>query len=150
MVDSNILLDKTDVSLSEVFNTASMSSAPSQVTTGVVISADGTSTPPTDQNQIEFDHNIARSNMHSLLQQGQDAVTYALEVAKQSESPRAFEVVGNLMKNLADMNGQLIDLHAKKTSVSKPSETTKVVNNSIVFQGSTSELSKMIQNMRKD
>jgi hypothetical protein len=88
------------------------------------------------------------------MQQGQDALHYALELAKQSDSPRAFEVVGSLMKNLSDMNLQLLDTHEKKAKLSSKKEETpgpqKVVNNSIVFQGSTTELNKMLENMRKE
>jgi hypothetical protein len=107
--------------------------------------------------QVEADHAFARNNMYSLLQQGQEALHYALSVAKQSESPRAFEVVGSMMKNLADMSSQLLDLHEKKTAALSKQRVpnagdspTKVVNNSIVFSGSTSELSKMLNDMRKE
>jgi hypothetical protein len=92
--------------------------------------------------------------MYSLLQQGQDALQYALELAKGSDSPRAFEVVGTLMKNLSDMNLQLLDTHEKKQKISgKKTEEPgpqKVVNNSIVFQGSTKDLYNMLQNMKKE
>ena len=81
---------------------------------------------------------------------GQEALNAALEVAKQSEHPRAFEVVGNLMKQLADVNQQLMDLHQQKAKLDAPSKEggAKVTNNAI-FVGSTSELNKLIQNMTK-
>ena len=65
-------------------------------------------------NKIDSDYNTARENLLELLTTGQNALMHSLEVAKQSEHPRAFEVVGNLMKQLADVNQQLMDLHAQK------------------------------------
>lgn len=109
----------------------------------------------TEKELVDADANHVRSNMYSLLQQGQDALIYALELAKQSDSPRAFEVVGTLMKNLSDMNLQLLDTHEKRQKLSAPKKEEaggpqKVVNNSIVFQGSTKDLYQMLQTMKKD
>lgn len=100
---------------------------------------------------LEQDYETTRSNLHSILNQGQDALFHALEVAKQSEHPRAFEVVGGLMKHLSDINTQLLDLHKKKQSIEAPTKQAQganVTNNSI-FVGSTSELSKMLNDLRK-
>lgn len=102
------------------------------------------------QNNADSDYEASRMNLHSLLAQGQDALMHALEVAKQSEHPRAFEVVGGLMKNLADINHQLLDLSEKRQKlaqkIEKESAPTSVTNNAI-FVGSTTELNKMIKNM---
>jgi hypothetical protein len=100
---------------------------------------------------LEQDYETTRSNLHSILNQGQDALYHALEVAKQSEHPRAFEVVGGLMKHLSDINTQLLDLHKKKQVIEAPmkqAQSANVTNNSI-FVGSTSELSKMLNDLRK-
>lgn len=100
---------------------------------------------------LEHDYETTRSNLHSILNQGQDALYHALEVAKQSEHPRAFEVVGGLMKHLSDINTQLLDLHKKKQVIEAPTKQAQganVTNNSI-FVGSTSELSKMLNDLRK-
>jgi hypothetical protein len=107
------------------------------------------------EDNIETDYDISRSNLHKLLNQGQDALYAALEIAKQSEHPRAFEVVGNLMKQLADINEQLLKLSEKKVKLDLPKPTEagtpskQVTNNNAIFVGSTSELSKLIQNMNK-
>jgi hypothetical protein len=100
---------------------------------------------------IEDDYEITRSHIRMLLVQGQEALNSALEVAKQSEHPRAFEVVGNLMKQLADVNQQLMDLHQQKAKLDAPKESAKkeVTNNNAIFVGSTSELNKLIKNMTK-
>lgn len=99
---------------------------------------------------LESDFETTRSNLHSILQQGQDALYHALEVAKQSEHPRAFEVVGGLVKHLSDVNAQLLDLHKRKQSIEAPSKKeAAVTNNNAIFVGSTSELSKMLNDLRK-
>lgn len=99
---------------------------------------------------FERDFETTRSNLHSLLQQGQDALFHALSVAKQSEHPRAFEVVGGLVKHLSDINAQLLDLHKKKNSIEAPTKKeTAITNNNAIFVGSTSELSKMLNDLRK-
>ena len=134
---------KIDDRLSEVFDLEPATSVP------LVIDA---VTPLQVSDKIESDYDKSRNNLHDLLLKGQDALTYALDVAKQSEHPRAFEVVGNLMKQLADVNQQLLDIHQQKQKLDAPSkaEAAKTVtNNNAIFVGSTSELSKMIKNMAK-
>ena len=94
---------------------------------------------------------MTRNNLRILLQQGQEALQKSLDVAMQSEHPRAFEVVGNLMKQLADINQQLLDLHQQKQKLDEPSkaEKAKQVTNNAIFVGSTAELNKLIKNMAK-
>lgn len=101
-------------------------------------------------NKIEDDYDHARNNLRLLLLDGQAALQTALAVAQQSEHPRAIEVVGNLMKQLADINQQLLDLHQQKQKLDTPKEGKKeITNNNAIFVGSTAELSKMIKNMTK-
>ena len=143
---------KIDESLSDVFDLE-----PMEVKTGELITSAGEVIVP-DQpkdEKIEHDYDKTRGNLHSLLAQGQEALYHALEVAKSSEHPRAFEVVGNLMKQLSDVNAQLLDLHEKKQKLDLPKtkqeEATgkQVTNNNAIFVGSTADLNKMIQNMNK-
>jgi hypothetical protein len=71
-------------------------------------------------------------------------------VAKSSEHPRAFEVVGGLMKQLADINQQLMDVHQQKKKLEEPtkgSATKEVTTNNAIFVGSTADLNKMIKKM---
>jgi hypothetical protein len=130
-----------DKQLSEIFDVDS--SDKKEVSTTQVI--------PSSDNVVETDYEAARNNLHLLLFQGQDALMGALEVAKQSEHPRAFEVVGNLMKQLADVNQQLLALHQQKQKLDEPKGDAKkqVTNNNAIFVGSTSELNKMLQDMTK-
>lgn len=102
----------------------------------------------------DFDYETSRGNLHGLLYQGQEALFHALEVAKQSEHPRAFEVVGNLIKQIADINHQLMDLSDKRQKMQErskePDSGTTITNNTAYFVGSTAELNKMLNDMNKE
>ena len=135
---------KIDDSLSEVFDVKPITQTEVIDTDGVIVSQ--------SNNKIEDDYDVTRNNLRILLQQGQEALQKSLDVAMQSEHPRAFEVVGNLMKQLADINQQLLDLHQQKQKLDEPSKAEKakqVTNNNAIFVGSTAELNKLIKNMAK-
>ena len=134
---------KINDSLSEVFDVKTMTPTEVIDTDGVIVSQ--------SNNKIEDDYDVTRNNLRILLQQGQEALQKSLDVAMQSEHPRAFEVVGNLMKQLADINQQLLDLHQQKQKLDEPSkvEKAKQVTNNAIFVGSTAELNKLIKNMSK-
>jgi uncharacterized membrane protein len=134
---------KIDDSLSEAFEVKPMTPTEVIDTDGVIVSQ--------SNNKIEDDYEVTRNNLRILLQQGQEALQKSLDVAMQSEHPRAFEVVGNLMKQLADINQQLLDLHQQKQKLDEPSkaEKAKQVTNNAIFVGSTAELNKLIKNMAK-
>lgn len=105
-----------------------------------------------DTDKIEYDYKTTRSNLHSLLMTGQEALNRALEIADSSENPRAFEVVGNLMKQLADINQQLLDLHNQKQkldTVHQKDAPTQNITNNAVFVGSTTELSKYLNTINE-
>lgn len=138
-------------SLDDVFNIA-----PVETINGEIITKEGEVILPHQigaDEKIEYDYDKTRDNLHTLLTQGQDALVHALEIAKSSEHPRAFEVVGGLMKQLADVNHQLLDLSEKRQKLldkSKADEPSKqVTNNNAIFVGSTAELNKMLHNMTK-
>ena len=136
---------KIDDNLSDVFNMTPVD----KVTTDLVITEDGEIIENQEQ-KVESDYDRTRNNLHSLLAQGQVALNHAITVAKQSEHPRAFEVVGNLMKQIADINTQLMDLHQQKQKLDAPAKgESKVTNNNAIFVGSTSELNKLIDKMSK-
>jgi hypothetical protein len=140
---------KIDDRLSDVFNVEAIAA---QANSNVkVIDAETGEIVQSSADKIESDYEKSRGNLHDLLATGKSALEHALEVAKQSEHPRAFEVVGNLMKQLADVNQQLMDLHQQKAKLDAPSkdESNKKVTNNAIFVGSTAELTKMIKNMQK-
>ena len=98
-------------------------------------------------NQIDADAEFARNNMRELISNGNKALTNLATVANQSESPRAYEVLATMMKNLAEMNKDLLALQkTKKELAPQSSESSKGVNiDKAVFVGSTTELLKMIK-----
>jgi predicted house-cleaning noncanonical NTP pyrophosphatase (MazG superfamily) len=135
---------RIDDSLSEVFDVQTSPKTEVITQDGEIIS--------TSSQKIESDYDTTRNNLLILLQQGQEALQKSLDVAMQSEHPRAFEVVGNLMKQLAEVNQQLMDLHQQKQKLDEPSKAEKakqVTNNNAIFVGSTAELNKLIKNMSK-
>jgi hypothetical protein len=135
---------RIDDSLSEVFDVQTSPKTEVITQDGEIIS--------TASQKIESDYDTTRNNLRILLQQGQEALQKSLDVAMQSEHPRAFEVVGNLMKQLAEVNQQLMDLHQQKQKLDEPSKAEKakqVTNNNAIFVGSTAELNKLIKNMAK-
>jgi len=95
---------------------------------------------------LDSDFATARNNLHQIINQGSDALEEALIVAKTSEHPRAFEVVGQLIKTLVDANKDLLDIQKKLKELKRVDEkdpTPQTSNNSI-FVGSTSELQQLI------
>lgn len=138
---------KIDESLSEVFDVE-----PIEPQSGEIITVNNeVILPPSN---VDQDFETTRGNLYGLLQNGQDALLNALSVAKQSEHPRAFEVVGNLMKQLADINEQLLKLHERKLKIQAPlkkeeEQKKNITNNNAIFVGSTAELNKMLHNMTK-
>ena len=97
-------------------------------------------------NQIDADAEFARTNMRSLIDNGNRALTELASVANQSESPRAYEVLATMMKNLAEMNKDLLELQKRKKELAPQSESSKGVNvDKAIFVGSTNELLKMIK-----
>lgn len=109
-------------------------------------------TPFDGDGTIKADADYAKQNIRELLETGKETLLEMIDVAKNSESPRAYEVVATLMKQLADMNSQLLDLHQKEQAAT-PREQTPTsltqVNNPTFFVGTTMELSKAIEGLKK-
>ena len=104
--------------------------------------------PKTDGKDDDIDYNYARENYYNLIERNQDAIEEMLEIAKQSEHPRAFEVVGQLIKSGLDANKELMTLHKtkKELSIEKGGSTTNV--NNAVFVGSPADLQKLLKAKR--
>ena len=101
---------------------------------------------------ITKDYEYSRAQLYSLVEKGQEAVDGALDVAQQSDSARAYEVAGQLIKHVADTADKLVDLQKKMKDIDEVNikqNTTNVTNNSL-FVGSTSELQKMLKKMNKE
>jgi hypothetical protein len=98
------------------------------------------------QSQIDKDYEYTRGNLYSLVEKGQEAINGILELAQESDSPRAYEVAGQLIKNVGDVTDKLLDLQKKMKDIHKEDKggPTTVTNNA-VFVGSTSELQKFLK-----
>ena len=92
----------------------------------------------------DIDYNYARENYYNLIERNQDAVEEMLEIAKQSEHARSFEVVGQLIKAGLDANEALMKLHKTKKELSIEKGPSQVTNQA-VFVGSTAELQKLLK-----
>ena len=98
------------------------------------------------KDDIEKDYEYTRGNLYSIIEKGQEAINGILELAQESEMPRAYEVAGQLIKSVSDATDKLMDLQKKLKDVE---EETKVkgpntVNNAL-FVGSTAELQKLLK-----
>jgi hypothetical protein len=90
------------------------------------------------------DYEYTRSQLYSLIEKGQEAVNGILTVATDTEHPRAYEVAGQLIKNVADITDKLIDLQKKMKDLDDKYHGPKNVTNAL-FVGSTAELSKFLK-----
>ena len=99
--------------------------------------------PSKEGSQSERDLEYSRENLYHLIERGRDALEGILDLANQSQSPRAYEVAGQLIKTVTDTNRDLIDLQKKaKDLVDKGQDPRTVTNN--LFVGNTAELTKLI------
>ena len=90
------------------------------------------------------DIELAKKNIENIIQLGDDSVKEMVEIAKQSESPRAFEVVSTLMKTLLDANKDYVEMSTKKRYAKEEKQAeTQVTNNNLIV--STADLLKMIK-----
>jgi len=101
-----------------------------------------------EEANIDDDYEYARNNLKGLIESGKSAMENIVFLAKEGESPRAYEVVGQLIKTLADTNKDLLDL-GKKAREAKGKDTAQqsqnIVTNNSLFVGSTAELQKLIK-----
>ena len=101
----------------------------------------------------DTDFQYARENMYHIIERGRDAMDELLEIAKAEESPRAFEVFGQLLKNMTDSQEKLMELHQKKQKMESDGdrqEVTRAQNvTNALFVGSTAELLKLVKKEAK-
>ena len=103
------------------------------------------------KNDIEKDYEYTRGNLYSIIEKGQEAINGILELAQDSEMPRAYEVAGQLIKSVSDATDKLMDLQKKVKDVNEdsPQKGPSTVNNAL-FVGSTAELAKLLKNGAKE
>jgi hypothetical protein len=95
--------------------------------------------------QIQKDYDYTRGNLYSLVEKGQEAINGILELAQESDSPRAYEVAGQLIKSVADTTDKLIDLQKKMKDLKDTTQKGPTNVTNALFIGSTTELSKLLK-----
>ena len=100
---------------------------------------------------IKKDYDYTRGNLYSIIEKGQEAINVILELAQESEMPRAYEVAGQLIKNVADATDKLMDLQKKLKDVEEEKQSRGPSNvTNALFVGSTAELAKLLKSERKE
>lgn len=101
--------------------------------------------PKEDNEDLENDYKYQRENFYNLVEKGTDAIEGILEIARESEHPRTYEVAGNLIKQVAEVTEKLGDLQEKMKKLKEvPNNAPKSVTNAL-YVGSTAELQKMLK-----
>jgi hypothetical protein len=108
---------------------------------------ESTEIKPKTIDDIKKDYEYTRANLYSLIEKGQEAINGILELAGEGESPRAYEVAGQLIKSVGDVTDKLMDLQKKIKDIEEDSgkSPSSVTNNNALFVGSTAELSKILK-----
>jgi hypothetical protein len=117
---------------------------------GEIVEEEKTPVTTAENNDVDTDYEYARANLYGLIESGSNALNDLVEVAGQSQSPRAYEIVSQLIKTLTDANKDLLEVQSKVKKLKE--ETNKGPNNvtNALFIGNTTELQKMIKDRKKD
>ena len=99
---------------------------------------------------IKKDYDYTRGNLYSLIEKGQEAINGILELAQETEMPRAYEVAGQLIKNVGDIADKLMDLQKKVKDIEEDSPKGPTTVNNALFVGSTAELAKLLKQQTQD
>ena len=98
-----------------------------------------------DKKDSTRDYEYTRGNLYSLIEKGQEALDSIMEVAQEGQQPRAFEVVSQLIKNVADTTDKLVDLQQKMKNLEAEDPKGPSTVNNALFVGSTAELQKLLK-----
>lgn len=135
-------MKKLNENLSEIFDVEPIKEVPKEeILPDVVEYAD----------PVNADADFARENIRELVVQGNQAVNELMLIARDGQHPRAFEVLSGLMKNLADMNKDLLEIQKRKKDLAPKAESQNNLNiDKAVFVGSTAQLVKMLKNQKQE
>ena len=99
-----------------------------------------------EKDNVKNDYDYSRETYYELIEKGKDALENMIEVARESEHPRAYEVLSGMIKNVSDVNDRLMDLNKKQKEMDKREEVKQVENQQNNFYvGSTADLQKMLR-----
>jgi hypothetical protein len=103
-----------------------------------------------DKENIKTDYETSRDTYLELIEGGKRSLDLMIEVARESEHPRAFEVLSGMIKNVADVTDKLMDLNKKHKDIQKEDKPEqKQITNNNVFLGSTTDLQRLLRNEEK-
>ena len=110
-------------------------------------------TPPEASKELKkkhlnSDYDIARNNIRELIETGKDAIEGILKVAYEGDSPRAYEVAAQMIKNVAEINQDLISIHKQIKDINKEEVNINQTNNNSIYVGSTTDLQDLINEAR--
>ena len=94
---------------------------------------------------ISNDYNYSRQTYYDLIEKGRESLDLMIEVARESEHPRAFEVLSGMIKNVSEVNDKLMDLNKKNKDISADDIKKIEATTNNLFVGSTAELQRMLQ-----
>ena len=96
-------------------------------------------------NTIDDDFEFSRRTYYDLIQRGKEALDDMIEVAKSTEHPRSYEVLGTLIKQVSDVNDRLMDVNKKRAEIKSPRKTEQIsAPNTNIFVGSTTDLQRFL------
>ena len=101
------------------------------------------------KDDITRDYEYSRGNLYSIIEKGQEAINGILEVAQESDMPRAYEVAGQLIKSVSDATDKLMDLQKKLKDVNEDKEKAPTNVTNALFVGSTADLQKLLKDQSK-
>lgn len=104
-----------------------------------------------NKSEIQKDYEYTRGQLYSLIEKGQETLNGIMELADETQSPRAYEVAGQLIKNVADSTDKLIDLQKKLRDLDEdPKSKNPTTVNNTMFVGSTADLAKFLKKSQDD
>ena len=135
-------MKKLNANLSEIFDVEPMKEvSKEEILPAIIEYAD----------PVNADADFARENIRELVTQGNQAVNELMLIARDGQHPRAFEVLSGIMKNLADMNKDLLEIQKRKKDLTPKTESQNNLNiDKAVFVGSTAELVKMLKTQKQE
>ena len=100
-----------------------------------------------ENKNIQSDYDYSRQTYYDLIEKGRESLEDMIEVARQSEHPRAYEVLSGMIKNISDVNDKLMDLNKKQKDINKTDDEPKQIGSTTnnVYLGSTSDLQRLLQ-----
>lgn len=107
------------------------------------------STDSVEKTDVRKDYEYTRGNLYSIIEKGQELINGILELAQESEMPRAYEVAGQLIKNVSDATDKLMDLQKKMKDIEEEIQKGPTNVTNALFVGSTADLTKMLKDIQK-